>query len=281
MIYFFINKNNFKFFEDYILSINQKLNAEIIIYNNQEKNYLTIIYEKVNELNSINIFVYILPIIDKKYNNIFFVNTEQFSLLPKLNKVKNIPNYVHLIDFSKENIDIFKKHNNQNIIYFPYIYNKDEVYDYKKEYNICMISPENTPRRKHHFQQINKKLNNIITPIKGWNINRDKILFKHKIILNISSFDNAIVFETFRCYRCLFNKMIIISEKKYNKELIDYSKHIIFCELDEMPEMINKVIDNYEYYYKLLDIDNVNILLNDNIINKEILYNEINNKQIL
>ena len=45
--------------------------------------------------------------------------------------------------------------------------------------------------------------------------------------------------------------------------------------------MINKVIDNYEYYYKLLDIDNVNILLNDNIINKEILYNEINNKQIL
>ena len=49
----------------------------------------------------------------------------------------------------------------------------------------------------------------------------------------------------------------------------------------QMTEMINKVIDNYEYYYKLLDIDNVNILLNDNIINEEILYNEINNKQIL
>lgn len=144
-----------------------------------------------------------------------------------------------------------------------------------------MISSKNTNRRKKYFQQINKKLNNIITPIIGWNILRDDKLFRYKILLNISAGDDYNIFETIRCYRCLFNKMIIISEPKYNKELIDYSKHIIFCEIDEMTEMINKVIDNYEYYYKLLDIDNVNILLNDNIFNKEILYNEINNKQIL
>lgn len=93
--------------------------------------------------------------------------------------------------------------------------------------------------------------------------------------MNISAKDNYNIFETIRCYRCLFNKMIIISEMKYNIELIDYSKHILFAKLKDIPKLINDVINNYEYYYKLLDLDNIDIHLNDKLINEKILFDHL------
>jgi hypothetical protein len=65
--------------------------------------------------------------------------------------------------------------------------------------------------------------------------------------------------------------MIVISDTKYNKNLIDYNNHILFAKIEKMPDLIKKVIDNYDYYYTKLDIDNVDIKLNNHLISKSIL----------
>ena len=41
------------------------------------------------------------------------------------------------------------------------------------------------------------------------------------------------IFETIRYNRCLFNK-IIISDEKYNTELIDYAHHMLVAKLEDI-----------------------------------------------
>jgi hypothetical protein len=279
MIYFIIFKKNFFYFEDYINSINNKLEAIILFIDNFIDNN---IIEIINNKNNVIIFVQKVPEVkfQKKYNNIFLLNTEQLSSKKNLNYIINQSKIYCIIDYSNENINILHINNIFNVIYFPYIYNSIEIYNLKKENLICSISPKNTPRRELIYNKLNIDNNFTITPILGFGRKRDELLFTHKILLNISANDDFNIFETIRCYRCLFNKMIIISEIKYKQDLIDYNKHILFCKLEDIYNLINDVINNYEYYYNLLELDDININLNNELINSKILYDTTENPKI-
>lgn len=270
----FVQEITYKYFEDYIMSINNKLNANIIKYNDELENNEKNILKFMNNNNIIIIIhrvpQYLIELDNIKFKNVFFLNTEQLSANSHFNYINNnINNKFHIIDYSKENIHILNNNNIMNVIYFPYIYNDNEILNIKKTKNICTMKPEKSFR----INVINNiKKNNIdINYIDGWNIKRDNVLFSHKILLNISARSNYNIFETIRCYRCLFNKMIIISDKKYKPEIVDYYEHILFIDLEDLPNKINDVISNYEKYYKLLNLDNINIHLNDNLIDKNIL----------
>ena len=139
--------------------------------------------------------------------------------------------------------------------------------------NICGIALNNTNRRRTILNNLLKNIK--INVISGWNKKRDNILFRHKIILNISADKDYNIFETIRCNRCLFNKMIIISEEKYKHNLIDYADHIIFAKIKDIPKLVHKVLLNYKYYYKKLNLDNVNYTLNNHLIDKKKLIENI------
>lgn len=272
-IYFCITENTYRYFEDYVVSINNKLNAIILKYDeqleNQEKKILSILNDNIVIILH-RIPNYLIEINNINFKNLFFLNTEQTSSPEHLDYIKNfIHKKFHIIDYSKENIDILNKNNIHNIIYFPYIYNQNEFLNINKTNNICTMKPCESYRNRivANIQKHNIDINFI----NGWNKRRDKVLFSHKILLNLSLFDNYKIFETIRCNRCLFNKMIIISDKKYNSDLIDYSKHIIFVDSVDLPNKIKDVIDNYEKYYKLLDLDNIDMHINDDLINVDIL----------
>lgn len=52
-----------------------------------------------------------------------------------------------------------------------------------------------------------------------------------------------------RCNRCILNKMIVSEKSDDDFELKDY---MIECEYDEIVEMTNKVLENYDFYYNKL-----------------------------
>ena len=255
--------------EDYIISINNILKATVIHTINKH----------IDIMNKNNIIIFIqqppTSILYKKntiiHNNLFVLNTEQVTRRGFIKNWKHISTKFNIIDYSRENIDIMNKNDIKNIIYFPYIYNKTEIYDFEKTEDICGITIFNTRRRKSIYNHLltSNKINNII----GWKKQRDLILFKHKILINISAGDEYNIFETMRCYRCLFNKMIIVSDVKYNTKLIDYAHHMLFAKLEDISELITNVISNYDYYYKKLDLDNINYELNNDLINRQILIN--------
>ena len=128
-IYIYSHKSIYHYFEDYIKTINKKLNA-------------TIIYDLSENitLNENNIIICMKQIPLENYKNIikkniYLLNTEQLTRTNWLNYIKSISNNFTIIDYSKENIYIMKNNGITNTLYFPYIYNPDEIYNYNKIYN--------------------------------------------------------------------------------------------------------------------------------------------------
>jgi hypothetical protein len=256
--YIIVDNKNLHYFIEYINSFNQYLECDIINYQNSN------FYSIINNENNILFFIQKINIpIHNIKSKIFVINTEQLSHNRYINfLIKYSKSNINILDYSKENIDIFNnKYYLNNIYYLPYIYNKNEILNIEKINDICCIYSSN----KYRLNIINKIKN--IKYIDAFYEERDKILFSYKILINISYNLEYKIFEVIRCYRCLFNKMIIISDHKYNENLIDYKKHILFTDYENIPILAEKVLNNYEYYYKLLDLDNIDIDVNKVYIN--------------
>ena len=106
----------------------------------------------------------------------------------------------------------------------------------------------------------NIKIKNFnIDIIGGWKKERDFELFSHKILLNLGYTDKHKIFESLRCDRCIFNKMIIISDKKEDIELYHLKKYVIFEDYDKIADKAIEVLNNYDMYYKKLGLDTLDL----------------------
>jgi SAM-dependent methyltransferase len=245
----------YKPMEDYINSIKKIFAFQLILINYK----LDINF---NDNNNNYIFIQRIPYyIFEKYDistftNIFLINTEQLcrpieNLLFK--NINSYPSNVKMIDYSYSNFkyknDTFKKY------LLPYQINYHEIYDFKKSKDICIISDNATyissPKRQKMVDILkNKGIN--VDIVTGYLRERDIILFEYKIILNISYSDEYKIFETFRCDRCIYNKMIVISDIKENIDEYYLKDYVLFEEYDKIPDKVCDVINNYDVYYKNL-----------------------------
>ena len=71
-----------------------------------------------------------------------------------------------------------------------------------------------------------------------------------RILVNVHQTDHHHTFEELRVLPALCNGVLIISEEVPLKEEIPYSESIIWSSYDRLPETIEKVKENYDYYYK-------------------------------
>jgi hypothetical protein len=270
---FFIEKHKYFYFSDYINSIIQYFaHNQIILYDtynierytseNINGKYIYIFIQKIpNFLNKSMLF-------NKKY---YVLNTEQYSYTKINHTIAN------LIDYSKENIIYAKKYlNAKNIINFPYAINNKEILNYKKIYDVCIVCTMSERR----LQIINemKKLGIKVTVLTNlFDSQRDEILMKHKILINIHNSEEYKIYESMRCDRCIFNKMIVISEASFCSRANKLKKFIIFRKYNFIAETTKKILDNYDYYYKLIfkNFDNFIIKYNEKLY--KIYQNNIKN----
>jgi hypothetical protein len=83
-----------------------------------------------------------------------------------------------------------------------------------------------------------------------WGNDRDNILFRSKILLNIHHKDKEYnILEEIRITRCIFNKIIVISEHSENEHLYPLHNYLIFCDYDKLADKAKEVVENYEEYY--------------------------------
>lgn len=240
----------YKYFQDYIQSITNKLNnCNVIIYS---ENTSFLIDKKCNHL-----FVQKLPEIIIKnyknyenYENIYVINTEQ--LCRKYDswreEINAYPDFVKFIDFSLENIKYYKKH---TCYYIPYQINYDEIYNFEKSKDICIITDNNMPEyRKKIINEIVSK-GYKVDVCSGWSKDRDITLMKYKILINISYSQCAKIMEQIRCNRCVFNKMIVISDNKLDTDYI-LKDYVIFEDYSKLADKVIEVYNNYNIYYDKL-----------------------------
>ena len=252
--------NTYKYLEDYILSILPIINATIVIYDNT----LNITFLKENRY----LFIQSIPadlltrITDL---NVYLINTEQLCDAKKLQELYNATNKkINIIDYSFCNLQYYNAIQYNKKYYLPYQINYKEHLDIRKTHDICLIG-DDIPKNRQNILDILKLKNINVDIISGFGKYRDSQLFKYKILLNIGYFDFYKTFEHIRCDRCVYNKMIVISDTKHYTEDNYLKDYIIFDEYNNIPNTVYNVLHNYDYYYQLL-FSNFNL----NIISKKI-----------
>ena len=231
------------------------------------------------EINDTDIYIFfgIAYTIYKIHNksNIYIINLEQltmdgthsdYNMLKGVIEMQNKFPLTHMLDYSNANCKILEKHGVVSR-YLPYQVNKTEIYNYDKRYDYVLCCSYNA-RTSNIYNSLSTYFKNhafIGSPCR-WGIDRDDILMRSKVLLNVHhrEFDYNIL-EEIRIIRCILNKVIVISERSQNQELFPLAKYIVFGDYDELPAICIDVLNNYDKYYanlyKEFDVDNITPVL--------------------
>ncbi len=173
------------------------------------------------------------------------INTEQLLIAAKqvvLNK-----NKIKTIDYTNVNGAII----DFDLSYIPYQVNYDEILNYEKIHDVAIVHPFSSPKRNRMVELLKQKNINV-NCISGFKQERDENLFRHKILVNVHYNDIFDIFEEIRCNRCVFNKMIVISEKSRTFDLNMLSKYVIECNYNKIPECVMLTLQHYDEIYEKL-----------------------------
>ena len=233
--------------------------------------------------------------------NIAFLNVEMLTEATRMNYIIDIVNYTNfkIIDYSFENIYFLTEYLNSHnimyynpIVYFPYQFNLNEHLILKQkdkyEYDVGIINAKPiksdrvnsnfTYKRTLLYENLDNNTNLKIINIMGWGDERDKIISKCKIILNIHNFECFNIHESIRCDRLVFSKRIIISEPSQYTNLLDTYPNIYFTNYDNLIELSQEIINNFnEYEDKINKLDTTDIIINRRVILKKEI-EKLNNK---
>lgn len=205
---------------------------------------------------------------DKVFKNVYLFNTEQMTR-PLISRTVNdtVDKLgIRVIDYSIENIRFFT--HPEQVTYIPYQVNNAEIKNYDKTEGVAMCGSI-SQYRTDVFKLIEQS-NVPIKQVVGYADYRDNQLFRFKILANVHYNREYTIFETIRCFRCLMNGVIIVSEEGQNSELLEYKDHIIFCKYEDVASKVIDVYNNYDAYYdkliKTLDIDTLTETLSSKLL---------------
>ena len=256
-IYMLTQKKGENVFEDYTNSI-------IYYLKKMNIDYEVIIFDKIDAKffldkpkNSYYLFHGALADIIPDKNiikNIFIWNSEELTLPDRLrDNINNVNIGYKILDFSEANINILKKNmtiKHNTLFYLPYLVNYDEIQNVPKKNEMCIIGIA-SDARSEIFNYVNKKNIIKLNNIQGWGKERDNQLFQHKILLNVHYDNEYKIFETIRCARCIFNKMIIISNKSLDDSIPkEFKKYVIeYNTKEELVEILTNIASDFDNFY--------------------------------
>ena len=203
---------------------------------------------------------------------VVFLNVEMLSEERRINKIiELIKKGIQIADYSLVNIiflkEYAKEHNipiTKEIIYLPYQYNlQDQVQleniDDKYEYDIGIINAlptqddsvdkSNTYRRTKIWNDLQNTKWKCIN-IMGWGKERDELIKRCKVIINVHHFEVFNIFEHIRCDRMIWAKKIVISDNSYGMNVLDITKYVFCEEFDNIISRTEKILKKFSVYYR-------------------------------
>lgn len=205
-ILLFCKKKNHHYFMDYC----QSLSLPLILYHEDahlqlKSSFLNLFLHRIPQKILSNLSYY-----QKHKVPIGLLNTEQFTIPEHLFYLTKLPSYIQLFDYSFANQKIAKYyHKEMKLLSYPFF--EKELLLISKTKGICMIYPGKSVRRHVILNELRKE-GIPVRVISGYGKKRDEELFQYKILLNIHFDKTYKIFEEIRCNRCIYHKMIVISE---------------------------------------------------------------------
>ena len=234
MIIFVCNCNVYHYVTEYLESLRLYIkNMKIVGYD-----------DNIDMSDSTNTYIFLQHPPPKYMNNtnVYFLNIEQLTRTYYLHNVIN--SAFNLCDYSKGNIQLVDK---SLVHYLPYQYNENEVKNIEKTKDVIF-----TGYLSEYRNEILKKIPDINILQSEFGDERDAILFAHKILVNVHCFPDYNIHEQIRTTRCIFNKMIVITERSLDDEHNIMKDFMIITDRENIPKMVEDVLNNYEMYYNKL-----------------------------
>tara|TARA_B100000927_G_scaffold224366_1_gene184136 strand:- start:199 stop:1128 length:930 start_codon:yes stop_codon:yes gene_type:complete len=221
-----------------------------------------------------------------KSKQIVFINVEMLTESNRMLQILDIFKYTDftVADYSLENIKFLKEYTKQNnikytnkIIYLPYQFNLKENLiitnpENNYEYDVGIVNavvkkdPSVNPifnfRRNDFWEKLSQDSSIKSINIMGWGEERDKIINKCKVIINVHHFECFRIHESIRCDRLIFAKKIILSEHSIYENELDTSNLIHYSDYDNLLETLSEILKNFNKYdtqikdYDMFDIIN-------------------------
>lgn len=223
------------------------------------------------------------PSIFIQSGRIVYLNVEMLTEITRMNHVIDLARTgFKILDYSYSNLLYFNKYieshklkiDNLNTYYLPYQYNlRDQVQlaniDGVYTYDIGVINAtikrndtvnsSLTYRRTKLWEQLQLSGLNCIN-ILGWGAERDELLKRCKIIINVHHFECYNVFEQIRCDRLIFSKKMIVSDKSVFVDKYDLAEYVWWEDYDNIIPRAKELVNNFEKYndiMKSLSMDDV------------------------
>lgn len=193
---------------------------------------------------------------------IFISNTEQMTNEESLEKLLALSKKysdikLKFLDYSEDNVTILKSHNIDSY-FIPYQFTNIENIKLttnllgNKQFDIATIGFE-TPRRCYIYDELERfgiRVNRLCKLGALWDEERDIILGRCKIMLNVHAYSDYTIYESMRCCRWLLTgEMMVVSEDCLNQDTLDIKDLIVF---DTYKNLIKKTVDviiNYDRYF--------------------------------
>ena len=213
------------------------------------------LYELIDSMDYIiNVQMLLLDIqkVKNPFQKIIIFNTEQ-------NTRKNSVYLEHVLELIKIGFKVMDYHfgniklmneitefkYKDKIFYLPALYNPNDkhLYNSLKTKDMCFVGTI-TEYRSKFLNKLSKKFN--IDVIEDFGQIRDKKMSDYRIILNLHADVEYQVFETIRCYRCVFNKILVVSQQKKYKENSPIENFCYFTSDENLEKTLELVLNNYE-----------------------------------
>jgi len=268
-----VYKSSAQVLEDYIDSL--RIFKEVIEISDFSKRYR-------DYLNSDTILVFTQMWLDLenfspeiyKSPNFIFLNVENLTEQKRMDHVMQfIKKGVKVADYSLANIHVMKTYAAENnidvvapIFYFPYQYNdKENVvlenrgHEYEYDVGVVNACPKKddsvnsalTYKRTKIWEDLQFSGLSCIN-ILGWGKERDELIKKCKVIVNVHHFECYKIFQHIRCDRLVFANKIVVSEKSLLVDQLDIKNHVIWADYNQLLQVTMNAVENFDQYSKTI-----------------------------
>ena len=174
--------------------------------------------------------------------------------LARLSKYESMKKFDFIIEYSRMNlVNIqgaakFSDLKGKVLYLSPALYKLNSASSDARRRNFITITNfgnSEEPRRKN-FLEVMRSKEIPVQNIHTWYSDVEELYARTRILVNIRQIDHHDTLEELRVLPALRSGVIVISELAPYKELTRYSEFIIWGTLDELPEIIRNVQDNYE-----------------------------------
>ena len=88
--------------------------------------------------------------------------------------------------------------------------------------------------------------------ILGWGAERDELIKKCKVIVNVHHFECYTIFQHIRCDRLVFANKLIISENSLCVDDLDIKSHVTWSEYKDLIQTTKNILQKFDHYMDIL-----------------------------